>query len=59
VIVEPMSGNPIAGPLYDEEGILTADCDLRRGLHAKRSFDAVGHYARAEVLEAPGAAELP
>jgi predicted amidohydrolase len=51
VIVEPGAGELIAGPLYDEEGILTADCDLRRGLHAKRSFDAVGHYARAEVLE--------
>jgi nitrilase len=58
VIVEPTEGRPIAGPLYDEEGILIADCDLRRGLHAKRSFDAVGHYARAEVLEAPDAGEL-
>src|SRR3954469_18529586 len=38
VIVDPTGGEPIAGPLYDEEGILTADCDLRRGLHAKRSF---------------------
>jgi nitrilase len=53
VIVEPTSGEVMAGPLYDAEGILTADCDLRRGLHAKRSFDAVGHYARAEVLEGP------
>jgi nitrilase len=59
VIVEPASGQVIAGPLYDQEGILTADCDLRRGLHAKRSFDAVGHYARAEVLEAPEPAESP
>jgi nitrilase len=59
VIVEPASGQVIAGPLYDEEGILTADCDLRRGLHAKRSFDAVGHYARAEVLEAPEPSEMP
>jgi nitrilase len=50
-IVEPMSGELIAGPLYDTEGIIFADCDLRRGLHAKRSFDAVGHYARSEVLE--------
>ena len=58
VIVEPTAGKPIAGPLYDEEGILVADCDLRRGLHAKRSFDAVGHYGRAEVLEAPRAAVL-
>ena len=40
----------IAGPLYDEEGIVIADCDLRAGLHAKRWFDAVGHYSRADVL---------
>jgi hypothetical protein len=26
------------------------DCDLRMGLHAKRWFDAVGHYSRADVL---------
>jgi nitrilase len=50
VIVEPASGEVIAGPLYDAEGVIVADCDLRRGLHAKRSFDAIGHYARAEVL---------
>ncbi|HSL75496.1 MAG TPA: carbon-nitrogen hydrolase family protein, partial [Candidatus Limnocylindrales bacterium] len=53
VIVEPTSGDVIAGPLYDAEGILTADCDLRVGLHAKRWFDAVGHYSRTDVL-APG-----
>jgi nitrilase len=57
-IVEPTSGQLIAGPLYDTEGIIVADCDLRRGLHAKRSFDAIGHYARAEVL-APGRAATP
>jgi nitrilase len=50
VIVEPTGGDVIAGPLYDEEGILTADCDLRVGLHAKRWFDAVGHYSRTDVL---------
>ena len=43
----------IEGPLYDGEGILVADCDLRRGLQAKRWFDAVGHYSRAEVLASP------
>jgi nitrilase len=53
VIVEPTWGNVIAGPLYGEEGMVLADCDLREGLHAKRWFDAVGHYARAEVLVAP------
>jgi nitrilase len=49
-IVDPEWGDVIAGPLYDEEGIVVADCDLRRGLHAKRWFDAVGHYGREEVL---------
>ena len=50
VIVEPMNGDVIAGPLYDRTGILFADCDLRKGLHVKRWFDAVGHYSRADVL---------
>jgi nitrilase len=49
-IVEPGEGDVIAGPLYDEEGIVVADCDLRAGLHAKRFFDAVGHYGREDVL---------
>lgn len=51
VIVEPTEGEVIAGPLYGEEGILIADCDLKAGLHAKRWFDAVGHYGREEVLD--------
>ena len=51
-IIEPTSGEVIAGPLYDGEGIVTADCDLRAGLHAKRWFDAVGHYGREDVLVA-------
>ena len=50
-IAEPAWGELIAGPLYGEEGMLLADCDLRRGLHAKRWFDAVGHYSREEVLD--------
>lgn len=48
-IVEP-GGRIIAGPLYDAEGIVTADCDLRETLRAKRYFDAAGHYGRADVL---------
>jgi len=52
-IIDPEWGEVIAGPLYGEEGIVVADCDLRRGLHAKRWFDAVGHYSRADVLPAP------
>lgn len=58
-IVEPTWGNVIAGPLRGEEGIVVADCDLRAGLHAKRWFDAVGHYSRSEVLAAPGPAPGP
>ena len=49
-IIEPSWGEVIAGPLYGQEGIVVADCDLRRTLHAKRWFDAVGHYSRADVL---------
>jgi nitrilase len=53
VIVEPTWGEVIAGPLRGEEGMLVADCDLRAGLHAKRWFDAVGHYSREDVLPEP------
>jgi nitrilase len=55
-IVEPSDGEVIAGPLYGEEGIVAAACDLRVGLHAKRWFDSVGHYSREDVL-APLVAE--
>jgi predicted amidohydrolase len=49
-IVSPADGTVIEGPLYDREGMVVADCDLREGLHAKRFFDAVGHYSREDVL---------
>lgn len=45
VIIDPRNGSVIAGPLYDEEGIVFADIDLRLGLYAKRWFDSVGHYS--------------
>ena len=48
-IVSP-DGDVIAGPLYDAEGIVIADCDLREALRAKRYFDVVGHYGRRELL---------
>jgi len=40
----------VAGPLYDEEGILFADCDLRATVRAKYGFDSVGHYGREEAI---------
>ena len=51
-IFEPIQGRAIAGPLYDEEGIVTADIDLGRTMTAKRWFDVVGHYSREDVLAA-------
>ena len=48
-IVSPY-GALLAGPHYDSEVILAADCDLDQVLRAKRSFDVVGHYARSDVL---------
>jgi nitrilase len=56
-IVEPSGGEVVAGPLYGEEGMVVADCDLRVGLHAKRWFDVVGHYSREDVL--PGLVSRP
>jgi nitrilase len=56
-VIEPTWGEVIGGPLYDEEGMVVADCDLRRGLHAKRWFDSVGHYSREDIL-APEMADL-
>jgi nitrilase len=57
-VVSPKQGKVIAGPLYDQEGIVFADCDLRTTLHANRVFDVVSHYSRADALEelAAGAA---
>jgi nitrilase len=56
-VVSP-AGEVIAGPQYDAEGIIVADCDLREALHAKRYFDVAGHYSRADVL-APSVPEPP
>jgi hypothetical protein len=55
-IVEPTWGEVIGGPLYDAEGMVVADGDLRAGSHAKRWFDAVGHYSRPDVLSSVSSA---
>ena len=49
-IISPL-GEVIAGPLYDQEGILIADLDLGEVVRGKLDFDVVGHYARPDVLE--------
>jgi nitrilase len=50
VIVDPDDGLVLAGPLYDEEGIVIADCDLSEALSGKAWFDVAGHYSREETL---------
>ena len=50
VIVSPL-GQIIAGPLYDEEGILCADLDMGEVVRSKLDFDVVGHYARPDVFQ--------
>jgi nitrilase len=50
VIIGPL-GDVLAGPLYDAEGILTADLDLSEIARAKYDFDVVGHYARPDVFQ--------
>jgi predicted amidohydrolase len=50
VIVHPDEGRVLAGPLYDEEGIVVADCDLSDALRGKAWFDVAGHYSREDTL---------
>src|SRR4051794_25443529 len=49
-IVAP-DGSYLAGPLYDEEGVLYAELDPSRLLAERQRFDPVGHYSRPDVLE--------
>ncbi|MCA9995565.1 MAG: nitrilase, partial [Anaerolineales bacterium] len=48
-IVSPL-GQVLAGPLYNQEGILTATLDLAEVVQGKLDFDVVGHYARPDVF---------
>ena len=43
-------GSYLAGPLYDEEGILYADLDPARLAAERQRFDPAGHYHRPELL---------
>ena len=43
-------GECLAGPLYDEEGILYADLDPGEVIRGKFDFDATGHYSRPDVF---------
>lgn len=49
VIVGPL-GEVLAGPVLDEETILTAEIDLDDIIGAKLDFDPIGHYARPDLF---------
>ncbi|MBI4788826.1 MAG: carbon-nitrogen hydrolase family protein [Chloroflexi bacterium] len=49
-IISPL-GKVLAGPLFDQEGILYADLDLAQVVQGKFDFDVVGHYARPDVFQ--------
>jgi nitrilase len=43
-------GAYLAGPLFDEPGILYAELDPLKLLEERQRFDPVGHYSRPDVL---------
>jgi nitrilase len=49
-IISPL-GEMIAGPLFDQEGILYADLDRTEIARSKFDFDVTGHYARPDVFQ--------
>jgi nitrilase len=48
-IVGPQ-GDYLAGPLWDEEGMLVAELDPQRLYEARQRFDPAGHYHRPDVF---------
>jgi nitrilase len=49
-IIAP-DGSYLAGPLYDEPGILTAVLDFRRNREESMTLDVSGHYQRADLFD--------
>jgi nitrilase len=48
-IVAP-SGELLAGPLVEEEGILYAELDAADARASRHEFDATGHYSRSDIF---------
>jgi nitrilase len=49
-IVDPL-GKVLAGPLWDQEGIIIAPIDMRVRTQGLYDFDPVGHYSRPDVFK--------
>ncbi|MGF1462473.1 MAG: carbon-nitrogen hydrolase family protein [Maricaulaceae bacterium] len=50
LIVDPL-GEVLAGPVFGEDAIVTAELDPRQIARGKFDFDVTGHYARPDVFE--------
>ena len=44
-------GDPVAGPLWDQEGIVVAELGLGEIARGKFDFVVTGHYARPDVFQ--------
>ncbi len=49
-IISPL-GQVLAGPLFDQPTILTADLDLAEIVRGQYDLDVVGHYARPDLFQ--------
>jgi len=49
VILSP-KGEVLAGPLYNEEGLLTAEFDPGEVIRSRMDFDVAGHYSRDDIF---------
>lgn len=49
-IIGPL-GQVLAGPLFNEDGILAAEIDLGEIARSKYDFDVAGHYARPDIFQ--------
>lgn len=49
IIVDPL-GNILAGPMHNQEGLLTAQIDMDQLIKARYDLDITRHYARPDVF---------
>jgi nitrilase len=49
-IIGPL-GQVLAGPVYNEDSILTADVEIGDIARSKYDFDVVGHYSRPDIFQ--------
>jgi nitrilase len=50
VIISP-NGKVLDGPLYNAEGLLTAEYDPGEVVRSRMDFDVIGHYSRDDIFD--------